>query len=211
MLKYAAWARLHDGEQWTMTVEIRNACVADIPHMAYVAIQALGGYAEVMYEGAIPGRTVQQIMEHRFSRGGTTSCISNSRIAEDNGTVLGGIHAFPADLAADDPRDLLIPEDRYSVFAPFEHLHADGSYYVFAVAVYPEYRGQGVARMLMEQAEAEARDQGFTDMSLHVFAENVGAVRLHENLGYHEFARQPVIHHPSLRYSGDLLLMTRKL
>jgi ribosomal protein S18 acetylase RimI-like enzyme len=194
-----------------MTVEIRNARVTDIPHMAYFAIQAFGGYAEVMYENVIPGRTVQQIMEHRFSRSGTTSSITNSRIAEDSGTVLGGLHAFPADLAANDPVDLLISKDRDLVFAPFEHLHSDGSYYINAVAVYPGYRGQGVARRLMEEAEAEARDQDYTDASLITFAENVAAVRLYRNLGYREFARQPVVYHPSLDYSGDLLLMTREL
>lgn len=194
-----------------MAVKIRKARVEDIPHMAYVAVQAFGGYAEVMYDGAIPGRTVTQIVEHRFSRGGTTSSISNSRIAEDNGTVLGGLHAFPADSAADDPGDILIPEDRYPVFTPFEHLHADGSYYINAVTVYPEYRGLGAARLLMEKAEAEAKNQNFADVSLHVFAENLGAVLLYKKLGYREFARQPIVDHPSLRYSGDLLLMTRKL
>ena len=107
-----------------MAIEIRRARVEDIPHMAYVAIQAFGGYAEVMYEGVIPGRTVQQIVEHRFSRSGATSSIRNSTIAEEDGAVLGGLHAFPMDLETNDPEDLLIPADRYPLFAPFEHLHA---------------------------------------------------------------------------------------
>ena len=211
MLNYAAGVGLNGSEQWNMTVNIRNARVEDIPHMAYVAIQAFGGYAEVMYEGAIPGRTAQQIVEHRLSRGATTSSISNSRIAEDNGTVLGGLHAFPMDLSENDPQDLLIPEDRYPVFAPFEHLHANGSYYINAVAVYPQFRGQGVGTELMEKAEAEAVAMSFDYASLHVFAENANAVQLYEKIGYREFARQPVVHHPSLRYGGDLLVMTKKL
>ena len=77
------------------------------------------------------------------------------------------------------------------------------------MAVYPEFRGQGVARLLMEEAESEARHQNYTEVSLIVFAENVAAFRFYENLGYREFARQPVVHHPSLQYSGDLLLMNR--
>jgi hypothetical protein len=44
------------------------------------------------------------------------------------------MHAF----AANDPADLPIPEDRYPAFAPFEHLHTGGSFYVNAVAVYPK-------------------------------------------------------------------------
>jgi len=179
--------------------------------MAYVAIQAFGGFAEVMYDGVIPGRTVQQIVEHRFSRSGATSSISNSLIAEDEGVVIGGLHAFPADLSAEDPEDLLVPEDRYYAFEPFERLHAHGSYYINAVAVYPQYRGRGVARQLIERAEANAVAQAFAEASLHVFAENVSAVQLYERLGYREAARQSLVDHPSLRYPGDLLLMTRKL
>ncbi len=194
-----------------MAIEIRRARVEDIPHMAYVAIQACGGYAEVMYEGVIPGRTLEQIVEHRFSRPGATSSFSNSRIAEDGGTVLGGLHAFPMDLMADDPVDPLIPEERFYIFAPFEHLHAEGSYYINAVAVYPQFQGRGIGRQLITEAESEAMAKAFEEISLHVFAENVRAVQLYESLGYRESGRQPVVHHERLRYSGDLLLMTRKL
>jgi hypothetical protein len=44
-----------------------------------------------------------------------------------------------------------------------------------------------------------------------VFAENEGAVRLSEALGYLERARRPVVGHDKLRYGGDYLLMTRVL
>jgi ribosomal protein S18 acetylase RimI-like enzyme len=194
-----------------MAVEIRHACVADIPHIAYVAIQAFGGFAEVMYEGVVPDSTVQQIMEHRFSRTGTTSSVRNSRIAEEDGTVLGGLHAFPMDLMADDPLDPLIPKERFYMFEPLQYLHAKGSYYIQAVAVYPEFQGRGVGRQLITEAEMEARAKGFKEMSLKVFAENVRAVARFESLGYREVCRQPVVHHERLRYGGDTLLMTRKL
>ena len=194
-----------------MSIEIRRARVDDIPHMAYVAIHAFGGYGEVMYEGVIPGCTLEQIMEQRFSSPGATSNFSNSRIAEDGNTVLGGLHAFPMDLMVDDPKDSLISDERLYVLEPFEHLHAEGSYYINAVTVYPEYRGRGIGRQLIIRAEAEAMANAFEEMSLHVFAENVGAVGLYESLGYRESGRRPVVHHERLRYGGDMLLMTRKL
>ena len=192
-----------------MSIEIRPARVADIPQMASLSIQAMGGFAEIMYEGAIPGRTVQQLVEHRLSRAGETSSFVNSRIAEDEGAVLGGLHAFPKDHAAEDRDDLLIPEAVFHIFEPFQKLEAPGSYYINVVAVYPEYRGQGVARRLMAAAESEARSQGFETASLHVYAENHGAVALYEKLGYREIGRQPLIPDPRLYFGGDLLLMAR--
>jgi ribosomal protein S18 acetylase RimI-like enzyme len=192
-------------------MEIRRARVEDISHMAYVAIQAFCGYAEVAYEGVIPGCTLEQIMEQRFSRPGAASSFSNSLVAEDGGTVLGGLHAFPMDLLLGELLDPLIPEERLYIFEPMELLHAAGSYYIEAMAVYPEYRRRGIGRQLMTEAESEARAKAFEVMSLHVFAENVGAVGLYESLGYRESGRQPVVHHERLRYGGDMLLMTRKL
>ncbi len=194
-----------------MTTAIRPAREADIPHMAFVTTQAFGGYAEVMYEAAVPGRSVEEIMRARFFRDGATSHFVNSRVAEEAGAILGGLQAYAMDLLENDPDDTLIPKDRYGFFEPFDYLHADGSYYVNAVAVYPRYRGRGVARLLMRAAEADAVAQGFGEISLNVFAENAGAVGLYRKLGYREVARRPVVPHPRLLFGGDLLLMTRRL
>ena len=192
-----------------MAIEIRPARVAEIPHMAAFAMDAFNGYGEVMYAGVIPGRSAAALTEHRFSRAGTTASLAHSRIAEQDGVVLGGLHAFPADAGAGEPPDPLIPEARYAVFAPFERLHAPGSYYVNIVAVYPEWRGQGVARRLLAAAEAEAAAQGLGALSLTVFEDNAPALRLYRRLGYTEAARAPVVPHPHLRYGGDLLLMVK--
>lgn len=194
-----------------MVLEIRHARVEDIPHLSWVLIQAWGGCADVMYKDVIPGRTLEQIVEHRLSRSGTTSGLGNSRIAADGETVMGGLHAYPMDLAEQDPPDPLIAEERSYVAEPFRRMHADGSYYIDAVAVYPEYRGRGIARRLMEEALAEAAAMGFDEVSLYVFAENRRAVRLYEFLGYREAAREPVVYHPDLKYGGDLLLMKKNV
>ena len=179
--------------------------------MAHFAVQAMGGFAELMYEGVIPERSVTQILEHRFSRGGATSSIANSRIVEEDGVVLGGLQAYPWDAAEEDPKDLLIPEARLPFFEPFEHLSPSGRYYINILAVYPEYRGRGLARQLMAVAEDQGRVAGFREAALHVFSENRAAVSLYEGLGYRQAGRRPLVAHPKLHYDGDMLLLTRTL
>ena len=44
----------------------------------------------------------------------------------------------------------------------------DGALYVSRVSVHPEYRRQGIARALMDEAEREARRRAFTRMTLGV-------------------------------------------
>ena len=194
-----------------MSFSIRPAQVADIPHLASALMEASGGLTEAVYEGAIPGRSTDLIVEHLFSRPNATTSFANCLVAENEERVLGSIHAFPMDDMADSPADPLLREDRLYLYEPFEHMHADGSYYIMAIAVYPEFRGSGIGRRLIAEAEAAAKAKGFTETSLNVFAENQGAVRLYEALGYRESGRQPVVGHEKLRFGGDCLLMTRVL
>jgi ribosomal protein S18 acetylase RimI-like enzyme len=44
----------------------------------------------------------------------------------------------------------------------------DGALYISRLSVHPERRGQGMARALMDEAEREARRQGFSRMTLGV-------------------------------------------
>jgi len=46
------------------------------------------------------------------------------------------------------------------------------------------WRRKGVAGMLMERVEEEARGAGFLSMMLHVFVENAAAIRFYERMGY---------------------------
>ena len=62
--------------------------------------------------------------------------------------------------------------------APSAHLEA--------IVVAESAEGQGVGKVLLETAEATARDRGATSMSLHVFATNVRARKVYERAGYDE-------------------------
>ena len=55
---------------------------------------------------------------------------------------------------------------------------------VETLAVDPAYRGMGIGTALLRKAEARARSMGKRTMSLGVIAENEGAIRLYERLGY---------------------------
>ena len=52
------------------------------------------------------------------------------------------------------------------------------------IAVFSEYRRQGVGRKLMEAMLAAAREEGASSVSLEVRESNVGAMRLYEEYGF---------------------------
>ncbi len=195
-----------------MSVQIRDARVSDIPHLAYVWMQAGGGVFDAIYEGAIPGRETNLIIEHVFSWLNATSSFRNWRILESDGEVVGALHGYRAEAGEQDPEDPLAREDRMHLLTPFVELCPPaGSYYVCAVALYTGSRGRGYGSQLMRAAECAARSMGLTRTSLHVFEENALAVSLYKELGYEELGRSPVVPHSLIRYEGELLLMEKSL
>jgi len=62
--------------------------------------------------------------------------------------------------------------------------------YVERLVVAPGYRRQGMARALLREAEALARETGKETLGLHVSGSNLPALRLYEDDGYAEIDRQ---------------------
>jgi ribosomal protein S18 acetylase RimI-like enzyme len=194
-----------------MAVTIRPATVRDIPHLAYFLLEATGGIIEAIYHGVIPGRSTQQIVEHLFSRPGSISSLANCWVAEQDGAVVGGLNAFPYDTFNQEPVNPLFLEERRPLAGVISQLSAPGSYYIRAIAVYPASRSTGVGRALMAHAHRETATHGYSETSLHVLAANTRAVALYTRLGYTEVGRCPAPTHALIRYSGDVLLMCRRI
>lgn len=88
---------------------------------------------------------------------------------------------------------------------------APGSWYVNAVAAYPQYRGQGLGTRLLAVAEGMARLGGTRTLSIIVAEQNHGAVALYERCGYVRAERRPIIPFPECEYQGDWLLLIKPL
>ena len=79
------------------------------------------------------------------------------------------------------------------------------------MAVVPQYRSLGLGTRFLTLAEEQARKKRHNKLSLIVFEQNQGAKRLYERHGYCEVAREPVVPHALIHYSGDALLLVKKL
>jgi ribosomal protein S18 acetylase RimI-like enzyme len=60
------------------------------------------------------------------------------------------------------------------------------------VAVPPEYQGQGLGRKLVEFAESEARNQGFSHLDLYTHECMTENIEMYKRLGYVKTARRTV-------------------
>ena len=56
--------------------------------------------------------------------------------------------------------------------------------YLVTLDVAPAWRRRSLARRLMVQVETQVQSAGATEMTLHVFKGNAGAIRFYEEIGY---------------------------
>ena len=56
--------------------------------------------------------------------------------------------------------------------------------YIDEIAVTERYRGQGIGRLLMNEARTWALEQGILEIELHVWEVNQPAIAFYEKLGY---------------------------
>jgi ribosomal protein S18 acetylase RimI-like enzyme len=133
----------------------------------------------------------------------------NAVVAEMNHRVAAMMLVYRLPEEQDDT-DLDVSPDLLRPLVELE-LRVPGSFYINALATYPEYRGLGLGTKLLEAANTLASEAGCEILSLEVFDQNEAAVRLYERQGFQAVARLAVIPHPSYPYDGDVVLMTRKV
>jgi len=156
-------------------------------------------------QSANEGQPPIEVGVERVQREEANVSYRNAVVAEVDGRVAVMMLAYRlpehSDVNLDELPEILRPLEELELKVP-------GTFYVNALAAYPEYRGLGTK--LLEAAPALASEAGCEELSLEVFEGNEGAVRLYERHGYREIARLPVVPHPSYPYDGDVVLMTRK-
>jgi ribosomal protein S18 acetylase RimI-like enzyme len=193
-----------------MDVTLRSAIHDDIPDLSRLHRLATHGLIDAVYHDALPGLSTNEIFERVLARTGTVRSYENASVAVHQGSVIGEVHAYPFNDAANDPPNPLVLKDRLALFEPFDRLEplAAGTYYITILSVYPEFRGNGIGTKLMKLAHSHAEQRGFSKLSLFVFDGNQ-SVKLYQRLGFVVIGRSPLIKHDMLHFSGDLLLMTR--
>lgn len=190
---------------------IRNAFNSDAADLARLINMAGEGLPEFLWrdEAEKVGIPAMHLGAQRAARDEGAFSYRHARVAEIAGEAAGMSLAYRLDDAGG-PADL---ESLPPMVRPLVELEAlaPGSWYINAVAAYPEWRGQGVGKALMEDCEEAAVSCDANAVSLIVASENTGAHRLYLRLGYREEASSPLVTWPGGPGGGNWLLMVRNL
>ena len=192
-----------------LLARFRTATKEDRYELARLFRIASSGVADYMWSRLAPkypGLTPLEIGARRFAREEGNFSYKNCVVAEQDGAVIGMLFTFPiekgqeADDKAADP-----------ILKPYEALEMAGSFYICALALLPRFRGRGAGTKMLSIAREQAHQRGFGTLSLLVFEQNEGAVRLYERNGFEVAGRAPVVPHGLIQHTGDVLLMVSEV
>lgn len=160
---------------------------------------------------AEPGQDPLEVGTARAARDNANFSYRNAVLAERGDAIAGMLlgYRLPTPSAA----DLAAVPELPALLRPLLELEyqVPGSFYINALAVFPQYRGHGLGGALLSIAQERARAAGCDSLSLQVFAENERAFRFYQRHGYELVDRRPIVAHPCYPYSTEVLLVTRSL
>lgn len=192
------------------TSVIRQANASDAESLARLINLAGEGIPNWLWSRAcVEGQTPLEIGIERAKRTQGSFSYTNALIAEPHGYPIGMALSYAITAApTENAEDLPVP---IAPFVALEKLSVD-TWFVNALAVFAEGQNRGIGSQLLTAAEELAQASGFREMSIQVYSQNKGAVRLYERLGYQLVASEPVRLHPCPPYyTGDVLLLIKKL
>jgi ribosomal protein S18 acetylase RimI-like enzyme len=189
---------------------IRPATEADAANLAMLIDLAGEGIPNWLWSKAcVEGKTPLEIGIERAKRPSGGFSFANALVAEEREGVAGMVLSYGiTETPAECPDDLPAP---IAPFVALEKLSVN-TWYINALAVFPAAQNKGIGKQLLSAAEGLAKDNGYQEMSIQVYGQNTGAVRLYSQFGYDLDASEPVRLHPCPpHYTGDVLLLKKRL
>ncbi|HVG81803.1 MAG TPA: GNAT family N-acetyltransferase [Methylomirabilota bacterium] len=181
---------------------------------AVAELFALAGHGIAEYLWSLQARDGQgplQVGTERARRDDANFSWRNALLAERDGEsvglLLGYVLPAPGPTA---PADL---ERLPAVLRPFVALEhrVPGTFFINGLAVRPEHRGNGIGSKLLYKSRQRALEARTARVSVEVFAQNEGALRLYQRHGFRVLERCPAVPHACHPYAGDILLLVQNL
>jgi ribosomal protein S18 acetylase RimI-like enzyme len=193
------------------TLRFRPAHQSEVPDLVCL-VDIAGRGITAWFWGTLrePGQSALEIGRQRIrTHTDYPMHYKNWTVAEVDGAVAGALvgRPIPVPYERRDAGDLPKP------FAPVLELEAlaAGSWFLNILALYPEYRGQGLGSAMLSKAEEIGNAMGASQISIIVEGANPSALKLYLRCGYTERARRPYIAFPGSMDEGDWILLMKKI
>lgn len=163
---------------------IRDAILSDATFLAKCVMAGMHFYD---FESDIPENTeIYRRLTECEERGDLLYTYRNSRVAEEDGVVVGSILSYPGEIYKD-LRHRTFTElwpDIMELDTNSELETGPGEYYLDTLAVLPSYRGRRIGSALIRDAIKRGIDMGYDKITLVVDANMPNLISLYTLLGF---------------------------
>ncbi len=195
--------------QMIQSPAIRAAVEDDCADLALLADMATRRLTSHLWGlAAQPGQSAFEVGRRIIhSETGHFSHFQNWRVAEVGGTIAGALCGCILSTP------LATTAAGAEVVGPLNALKrvAAGTWYLSALALYPEQQRKGLGRTMLAEAEALARAAGADRITLMVGSFNTGGRAIYQQAGYAEWDRRAFLPFPGSDAEGDWILMRKDL
>ena len=182
-------------------LSLRLATADDVPFLARVITEVAEGIVETLMGGLFPGVRAEKLLQMILGKGAGAYRIEHAVIADYRGEAAGLLFSYDASEQKVSPLMRgLVPKKRLSQCEELLAATADDAWWVDTFWVAPQYRGEGLAQILMACAEDLARDAVVEDARLDLtqHVAQVDQQRLFIDYGAH-LVLERVEHQPDER------------
>lgn len=182
-----------------MALTIRKAAPGDSDKIAEAIFYAGGEFLPWLFGKKYKDIIAESVMHEQCSFSWV-----NSIVCEIDGNIAGVVVCYPSEKEKEMDKGMSdILRKYFSFWTFFTFIRRarkaikyfqkpESSYYILAIAVFPEFRGQGVAGKLMSHVEETARHGNYSAISLEVESYNFSALRTYQKFGFVKHTEVPL-------------------
>lgn len=191
-----------------MNLNYRQGKKDDSQRIAELDNIASGGAVEYLFHDLVPGLSAIQLLSNGLEQDVYPHTFRSCIVAESDHEIVGMALSFPAEFhCITDELVNFLPADRLERFREFYSSRVEGSYFLDAMSVEENYRGAGIGKALLEKTKVKASSEGYSELSLIVFADNTRAINLYERSGFKRVKNIELEPHKLIPHEGGCILM----
>lgn len=193
-----------------MKITYRTGKKEDSHKIAELDYVASSGACEYLFHDLVPGMSPIQIITQGLERDNYPHSYQSAIVAEYEGRVIGMAFSFPAKFhCINDEMRNFIPADRLEHFKDFFTSRVEGSYFLDAIGVEEKFRSNGIGHQLLQYTIDKARQEGYSSLSLIVFADNEKAIQFYTRHGFETIKAINLEANDIIQHRDGCLLMNR--
>jgi ribosomal protein S18 acetylase RimI-like enzyme len=192
-----------------MTIQFKTGQLQDCDQIASW-INSIGhGHIEYLLDSLVPDLFALRHLALVLAEDPNYS-YKNVDLAKDENNIAGLVFSYHSDSnQLTSEIQSVLSEDRVRWMRYFSDNQIDNSWYINTLGVATGFRRQGLARLLLDHVSKRALQNGTQCLSLHVYENNIEAIKLYESCGFTKEKKIDLTTHPffvSRNLSANILM-----